>query len=124
MEQTARRRVRTLRQARGPRTSLVGPTNGLQPGRALDAGCGTGADRLWPAPLGWRVTAVDVSPGALELGRQAARGDGPALAERVEWLEADLRVWEPGTRATADALVGALRSGAAYPRRGSSSTGA
>lgn len=41
-------------------------------GRALDLGCGEGADALWLAERGWRVVAVDVSATALERAREAA----------------------------------------------------
>ena len=62
---------------------------GVVPGRALDAGCGEGADAIWLAEHGWRVTAADISAVALERGR-ANDSTG-----RVEWLQADLLVWEP-----------------------------
>ncbi|MDQ2628348.1 MAG: methyltransferase domain-containing protein [Actinomycetota bacterium] len=45
----------------------------LEPGRALDLGCGEGADAIWLAEKGWRVLAVDVSANALERARAAAR---------------------------------------------------
>lgn len=44
----------------------------LPPGRALDLGCGEGADALWLADRGWRVVAVDVSDTALQRARAAA----------------------------------------------------
>jgi 2-polyprenyl-3-methyl-5-hydroxy-6-metoxy-1,4-benzoquinol methylase len=70
----------------------------LRPGRALDAGCGHGADTLWLAAHGWRVTAVDFSPAALAYGRAMAETAGADLAERIDWIEADLATWaaEPG----------------------------
>ncbi len=62
---------------------------GVEPGRALDAGCGEGADAIWLAEHGWDVTAADISSVALERGR-ANDATG-----RVKWLQADLLVWEP-----------------------------
>lgn len=37
----------------------------LQPGSALDLGCGEGGDTVWLAQQGWQVTATDVSQVAL-----------------------------------------------------------
>jgi 2-polyprenyl-3-methyl-5-hydroxy-6-metoxy-1,4-benzoquinol methylase len=37
----------------------------LSPGRALDVECGEGADSLWLAQQGWRVTGVDITQSAL-----------------------------------------------------------
>jgi SAM-dependent methyltransferase len=79
-----------------PSPSLVTLTAGLPPGRALDAGCGNGADARWLAACGWHVTAVDVSRTALRRGRRSAQAAGPASAERIEWVHADLTTWEPG----------------------------
>ena len=44
-----------------PNTALVREVEGLEPGRALDLGCGEGADAIWLARRGWRVTATDIS---------------------------------------------------------------
>lgn len=66
---------------------------GLAPGTALDAGCGAGAEAIALAKRGWRVTGVDVSRTALELAGERARSAG--VAERVEWIEADLTSWQP-----------------------------
>lgn len=68
----------------------------LPPGTALDAGCGEGADTVWLAARGWRVTAADVSPTALDRARgRAARVLGPEAARRIAWVRADLTDWTP-----------------------------
>lgn len=51
---------------------------GLPAGRALDLGCGEGADAIWLAEHGWTVVAVDVSPTALGRARAAAEARGVA----------------------------------------------
>ena len=48
-----------------PNAVLARETADLNPGSALDLGCGEGDDAIWLAHHGWRVTAVDVSPTAL-----------------------------------------------------------
>jgi SAM-dependent methyltransferase len=65
----------------------------LPPGRALDAGCGHGADTLWLAAHGWQATAVDFSASALAQGRSKAEAVGPEVAERIDWVEGDLATW-------------------------------
>ncbi|MES1244392.1 MAG: class I SAM-dependent methyltransferase [Acidobacteriota bacterium] len=62
-------------------------------GRALDAGCGHGADALWLAAQGWQVTAVDFSAAALAHGRSMAEAAGSDIAERIDWIESDLATW-------------------------------
>ena len=56
--------------------------------RALDLGCGEGADAIWLAEHGWTVVAVDVSSTALERGRAAAAQRG--VAERIDFQQHDL----------------------------------
>ena len=58
----------------------------LAPGRALDLGCGEGADALWLAERGWAVTAVDISDTALARARAEAARRGLT----VDWRRQDL----------------------------------
>jgi len=74
---------------------LLTETADLHPGRALDAGCGHGAEAVWLASRGWRVTAVDYSATALDLARSRATVIGADVAERIEWTEGDLTTWMP-----------------------------
>ncbi|MBB3052080.1 SAM-dependent methyltransferase [Prauserella isguenensis] len=83
---------------RPPNRHLLAEVAGLRPGSALDAGCGHGAETHWLAASGWRVTAVDFSPTALDVGRQTAERLGADIAERIEWREADLATWNPPDR--------------------------
>ncbi len=78
---------------RPPNAHLVSEAVNLRPGRALDAGCGHGAETLWLAARGWRVTAVDFSASALAQGRSMAEAVGADFAERIEWIEGDLATW-------------------------------
>ncbi|TDB84829.1 class I SAM-dependent methyltransferase [Actinomadura sp. 7K534] len=79
-----------------PNPYLDREVGGLAPGTALDAGCGAGAEAVWLAARGWEVTAVDISAEAL--ARAAGRAAASGVGERVRWVEADLGVWDPGTR--------------------------
>lgn len=69
----------------------------LEPGSALDAGCGTGAEASWLARRGWRVTAADISATALAAAATTATGL-PPVAHPVTWVEADLTTWTPAER--------------------------
>jgi SAM-dependent methyltransferase len=69
-----------------PNGALVTEVAGLPPGRALDVGCGEGADAVWLAGRGWDVTALDVSQVALDRAAQHAREAGV----QVRWLHAGL----------------------------------
>ncbi|NUW31910.1 NAD(P)/FAD-dependent oxidoreductase [Nonomuraea sp. SMC257] len=76
-----------------PNPQLVVEAAGLAPGRALDVGSGEGADAVWLAGRGWRVTGTDISTTALE--RAAAHATEAGIAGRVEWVHADLREHVP-----------------------------
>ncbi|MDP9696350.1 UNVERIFIED_ORG: SAM-dependent methyltransferase [Arthrobacter globiformis] len=76
-----------------PNPQLVAEAAGLEPGTALDLGCGEGADALWLAEQGWTVTAVDVSAVALERAQQHAAASG--AGNRITWLQRDLDAWAP-----------------------------
>ncbi|MEZ0579775.1 class I SAM-dependent methyltransferase [Nocardioides sp. MH1] len=82
-----------------PNRMLVAEAGGLTPGRALDAGCGHGAETIWLASQGWTVTAVDFSAAALDHGRTTAAALGRELSDRIDWVEADLDSWAPTPRA-------------------------
>jgi SAM-dependent methyltransferase len=60
----------------------------LTSGRALDLGCGEGADALWLADRGWHVVAVDVSQTALQ--RAAAEALFRGLERRIQFQRHDL----------------------------------
>jgi len=60
----------------------------LTPGRALDLGCGEGADAIWLATEGWQVVAVDIATNALDRARSAAEARG--VAERIDFQHHDL----------------------------------
>lgn len=86
----------------------------LEPGRALDLGCGEGGDAVWLAQRGWTVTGIDLSPTALARGRAAAAAIG------VDERALDLRVADLGSWTTDERfdLVGAsfLQSPVDLPR--------
>jgi SAM-dependent methyltransferase len=78
----------------------------LEPGSALDAGCGHGSDTLWLAAPGWTVTAVDFAATALAIARSASESMGVDVAERIEWVEGDVSD-------SVEAMVQRLASGVA-----------
>lgn len=78
-----------------PNVELVAQVADLVPGRALDLGCGEGADAVWLAGQGWKVTAVDVSDVALE--RAAGHAADAGVADAISWQRRDLVVdFPPG----------------------------
>jgi SAM-dependent methyltransferase len=83
-----RYRGRTAIWSGQPNARLVEETSALTPGTALDAGCGEGADAIWLAERGWRVTAVDIASTALDRAR--AVDVSPSVAERIVWQQGDL----------------------------------
>jgi SAM-dependent methyltransferase len=78
-----------------PNPQLLAEATDLTPGRALDVGCGEGADAIWLAERGWRVTAVDIATTALERAAAHAAAAGPRVADRIDWSHADVRVQPP-----------------------------
>lgn len=68
-----------------PNGRFVVEVEGLSPGRALDVGCGEGADAIWLARAGWTVSAIDISEVALSRARAAADVAGVD----VEWIRGD-----------------------------------
>ena len=81
--------------SRPPSAHLLEEYAEVPAGRALDAGCGHGAEAIWLAARGWRVTAVDFSATALGIARASAEAIGSDVAERIEWVEGDLGTWTP-----------------------------
>jgi 2-polyprenyl-3-methyl-5-hydroxy-6-metoxy-1,4-benzoquinol methylase len=71
-----------------PNVVLVEEVEGMTPGTALDLGCGEGADSIWLAGQGWRVTGTDISQVALD--RAAAHADDAGVADRITWERHDL----------------------------------
>lgn len=71
-----------------PNAQLVAEASDLPAGRALEVGCGEGADAIWLAKRGWQVTGVDISPVALARAAEHAEAEG--VADRITWLRADL----------------------------------
>lgn len=69
-----------------PNGGLLTEVAGMTPGRALDVGCGEGADAVWLARRGWDVTALEVSGVALE---RAARHAQDAQVS-IRWVHAGL----------------------------------
>ncbi|WP_382310148.1 class I SAM-dependent methyltransferase [Herbiconiux sp. UC225_62] len=85
----------------------------VTPGRALDLGSGEGADSIWLAEQGWQVTGVDIS--ATALARAGVHASDRGVAERIDWVQADLATWIPSPGYD---LVSAcfLHSPVAFPR--------
>ncbi len=74
-----------------PNELLVNEVSDMEPGRSLDMACGEGRNAIWLASIGWKSTGIDFSSEGIKKGMQMA----DQLGVEVEWLEADLRKWEP-----------------------------
>jgi SAM-dependent methyltransferase len=76
----------------------------LAPGRAVDLGCGTGANVRFLARHGFEATGVDYSPVALRVARERAQAEGQADA--IRFVEGDLTAREiPGFSGPFDLLL-------------------
>jgi ubiquinone/menaquinone biosynthesis C-methylase UbiE len=73
-----------------PNPQLVARVSDLEPGRALDVGCGEGGDVIWLAERGWSVTGVDISPVGLRRAAGHASEAGAEVTARIQWRLADL----------------------------------
>jgi len=80
--------------------SLVAEIDGLSPGRALDVGCGEGADAIWLAEQGWAVTGIDISPTAIDRAATEAQSRGLT----IDWGAADI-VDDPPALGTFDLVA-------------------
>ena len=90
-------------QSPSPHPWLVEQAWRVRPGRALDIACGVGRDSIWLARRGFRVHGVDIS--AVALARASARAREMGVAQRVDFVQADLtRFYFP--RAFYDLVVG------------------
>lgn len=69
-----------------PNGALIALAEHLEPGTALDLGCGEGADAIWLARRGWDVTAVDISAVALDRAHEAAATAGVD----VDWVRVEV----------------------------------
>jgi thioredoxin reductase/SAM-dependent methyltransferase len=99
-----------------PNPPLVEQATDLEPGRALDVGCGEGADAIWLAARGWHVTAVDLSPTALERAAEHAAAAGADVAARIDWRHADVTV-QPSDATTYDLVTSHFLHLHGEPRR-------
>jgi 16S rRNA G1207 methylase RsmC len=77
-----------------PNAALVEEVADLEPGTALDLGCGEGGDAIWLAAQGWTVTATDISQTALDIAARHAAEAGVT----VSWQRHDLAESQPAGR--------------------------
>lgn len=86
----------------GARSELVDLVSSgrLLPGRAIDLGCGTGANAIYLAQQGFDVTGVDFAPSGLAKAARSASAAGV----KAKFVQADLTALPPGL-GTFDLLV-------------------
>lgn len=75
-----------------PNHTLVEVVEGLPLGRAVDLGCGEGADAIWLAQQGWTVTGLDISSTAIRRATEAAH-TVELPTERIRFEATDLSAW-------------------------------
>ncbi|WP_159618768.1 class I SAM-dependent methyltransferase [Arthrobacter zhaoguopingii] len=69
-----------------PNPTLITEVSHLPADRALDIGCGEGADAIWLAQQGWNVTALDVAPTALHRAAQRTSSNNTSIT----WVTCDI----------------------------------
>ncbi len=78
-----------------PNALLVEHLAGIEAGgRALELGCGEGADAIWLARQGWQVLATDIAHAGLE--KAAAHAAEVGLGEAIRFERHDLAESFPG----------------------------
>jgi cyclopropane fatty-acyl-phospholipid synthase-like methyltransferase len=86
-------------------------SNGGEPGRALDVGCGTGTTSIFLAHHGWHVLGVDFAPNAVRRARRRAQSrtvPGSVRFESADVTHPDFLDGEPPVDLIVD--VGCLHS--------------
>lgn len=80
---------------------VVEEASAMQPGRALDLGCGTGTNAMWLARRGWSVVGIDFASLAIESARRKAD-----WTSGVEFVEGDVtRLHELGVAGPFDLML-------------------
>ena len=74
-----------------PDATLIAEVEDMAPGKALDLGCGEGAESLWLGAQGWQVTGLDYAPAAIATFERLARERG----FEVRGVVADMFAYEP-----------------------------
>jgi SAM-dependent methyltransferase len=77
-----------------PNQFLAEIAEDLEPGTALDLGCGQGRNSFWLASRGFAVTGLDLSPVAIEQATAVAE----ELGIDVSFESVDLTTWDPDGR--------------------------
>lgn len=70
-------------------------------GRAIDLACGEGRNALWLARMGWKVTAVDFSPVAIDRARTLSARETRLVQLRLTWRIDDITL-RPARRSRFD----------------------
>lgn len=85
-----------------PRPELKGLALSGVPGRALDLGCGTGANAIYLASEGWEVVGVDFVPEAIDTAKTRAQSTGSTAS----FVVADVtRLRQAGVRGPFDLIM-------------------
>jgi SAM-dependent methyltransferase len=77
-----------------PNQFLAEIAEDLEPGTALDLGCGQGRNSFWLASRGFSVTGLDLSPVAIDQATAIAQ----ELDVDVSFESVDLTTWDPAGR--------------------------